>query len=174
MTTGYAEQPFGLRDLKLTNAAGTVQVDLPRGRVFKFTPRVISEEIPSYTGLDAVGYLEGADWELEAGGISLEAWALLAGHTAAQSGSTPNRSYTVTGRFGEALPWFRCYGKAVTDDGGDVHVRLPRCKVVGAVEGQLADGEFWVTKCKGIAVDDGTNGVFVMVLNETATALPGA
>ena len=47
-----------------------------------------------------------------------------------------------------------------------------RQKATGGIEGEFKDGEFWVTKCSGIAVDDSTNGVFDIVQNETAADLP--
>ena len=52
--------------------------------------------------------------------------------------------------------------------GRDVKIQA----ATGGIEGEFKDGEFWVTKCSGIAVDDGTNGLFDVVQNETSAALP--
>lgn len=42
---GFGDKPFGLRDIKLTNAAGTTQVDLPSAMKMTFRERLTSGEI---------------------------------------------------------------------------------------------------------------------------------
>jgi hypothetical protein len=106
---------------------------------------------------------------LEAGGISLEALAKLTGLTAASAGSAPNRTLTLSADAGAQMPYLRIAGRAVAAEGGDVYVRLYRCKLE-ALEGTFRAGEFWVSYAKGVAV---TNGSAVMdfVQQETAAAL---
>ena len=171
----YGNYPFGLRDVKLTNLAGTTQVDLPAGLVLRFTERVRTEEVPLENGdREVYTQLDAADWELEAGGISLEAYALMTGRTATVAGTTPTRTTTVAGNRGEQYPWFKIYGRSLGDGADDIHCRLARCKVARALQGEFGHGKFWISKCAGIAVDDGTNGVYVFVQHETGEALPAS
>ncbi|MCX6786845.1 MAG: hypothetical protein NTU85_03490 [Candidatus Kaiserbacteria bacterium] len=161
--------------MKITNIGGTVQADLPVARTLKFGERLKSGELKGDDAIAAVvAFSEAVEWELEAGGISLEAYALLSGRTAVEAGTTPTWTYTLTGRSQASFPYVKIYGKALGAGIDDLHCRLLKCKVTGNVEGSLADGEFWVTKCKGIAIDDGSVGIFQFVQNETATTLPAA
>jgi len=171
----YGDKPFGIRDVKITDITGSTQVDLPSARVLSF--REVGKS-GALSGDDkTVALVSRADtieWDLEAGGISLEAYALLTGRTASQSGTTPNRTNTLTGEATEQFPYVKIYGKAVGDGADDVHVKIWKAKVMGAIEGGLQDGEFLVTKCSGVGIDDGTNGVWDLVQNETAANLPSS
>jgi hypothetical protein len=172
----YGNDPFGLYDVKLTNIGGTVvQVDLPAAQTLKFTERVKSGELMGDDAIKAVAaYTEAVEWSLEAGGISLEAYALITGRTATESGTTPTRTKTLTGRAGAHYPYFKIYGKVIGSGTDDVHCKIFKAKVTGNVEGTFKGGEFWVTSCSGIAVDDGTNRIYEFVENETATTLPAS
>lgn len=168
----YGDKPFGLSDLKLTTLAG-VQVDLPAGLKLTFKERIVTGEMRGDDILQAVvSITEAVEWELEAGGISLEAWALMTGHTQAESGTTPNKTNTYTITAGRHYPYFKIYGKMIADSvTSDVHVKLNKCKLTAPIEGEFKDKEFWNTKCGGVAVSNGTN-VGQIVQNETATSLP--
>jgi hypothetical protein len=172
--SGYGEWPFGLRDVKVTDITGTTQEDLPAARTLRWRERLATGEL---TGDDViktvVSSLQAIDWELEGGGISLDAWALLTGRTPSESGTTPNRTYTMTASGGDVFPWVKIYGKSVGDSSDDVHVKLFKAKVT-ALEGTFGENEFFVTRCEGVAVDDGTNGIADVVQNETATDLPSS
>jgi len=170
--SGYGDKPFGLNDVKLTDIAGAVQVDLPSARVLKFSERMKSGELTGDDMLAAVAsFAEAVEWELEGGGISLEAYALITGRTASSSGSTPNRTLTLHGHGAECFPYFKIYGKSLSECTGDIHAKIFKAKVT-KLEGSLQEGEFFVTSCSGIAIDDGTNGMFQFVQNETAAVLP--
>jgi len=170
--SGYGEMPFGLRDVKITNMAGTTQVDLPRGQNLAYRERVRSGELSGDDALQAaVAFVEAIEWSLEAGGISLEAWALLTGRTATEEGTTPNQTTTLTVSAGDEFPYVKIYGKSMGDDGDDIHVKFFKAKCT-SLEGTFAEGEFFVTSCSGIGVDDGSNGIVDIVQNETAADLP--
>lgn len=173
---GYGDKPFGLRDVKVTNIGGTVQVDLPYGMTLSFKERITSGEL---RGDDAtvsiVAIADALEWELEAGGISLEAYALMTGRTATSAGVQPNRTLTLQGNAGDNYPYFKIYGKSVGDAStDDIHVKINKAKLTGALEGEFKDGEFFVTKCSGVAIDPGAGGIFDIVQNETATTLPAS
>lgn len=169
---GYGDKPFGIRDIKVTNLAGTSQEDLPAARTLSYSERITSGEL---TGDDAllavVASLQAIEWELEGGGISLEAWALLTGRTATEAGTTPNRTLTMTMSAGDVFPYMKIYGKSIGEGDDDVHVKFFKAKVT-SLEGTLGENEFFITSCSGIAVDDGTDGICDIVQNETAANLP--
>ncbi len=168
----YGDKPFGLRDIKLTNIGETSQVDLPASQTLSFGERVVSGELTGDDALKAVvAFAEALEWSLEAGGISLEAYALMTGRTNTESGSTPNQTNTLTGSAGDVFPYFQIYGKSIGEGDDDIHVKLFKCKLT-SIEGSFAQGEFWITSASGVSVDDGSNGIWDIVQNETATALP--
>jgi len=167
---GYGGFPYGLRQVALYNADGTGKLALPAAMMMHVTPLTASARFEADGHLvGAASFVEGAEWELEAGGISLEALAKLTGLTAASAGSAPNRTLTLSADAGAQMPYLRIAGRAVAAEGGDVYVRLYRCKLE-ALEGTFRAGEFWVSYAKGVAV---TNGSAVMdfVQQETAAAL---
>ena len=168
---GYGDKPYGLNDVKLYDDDGTNEVDLPVSTTLKFTPRVGSSELYGDDGVQSVaGMVEALEWELEAGGISLEAWAKLTGLSASEAGTTPNRTMSLTVDAGQNMPYIRIAGKSLGDGDDDVHVYLYKVKCL-KIEGQFAGKSFFVTSCSGIAVTDGSNGIYKVLQNETATAL---
>lgn len=170
---GYGDKPFGLRDVKITNLAGTTQVDLPVAMTLSITERLRTGELSGDDRLQAVvSFSEAVEWELEAGGISLEAYALMSGRTVSTSGSSPSEVTTLTVSGAEAFPYFKIYGKSIGDESDDVHVLLFKAKVTSGFSGQFQDGQFFQNGLSGIAVDDETNGVMDIVQNETAQDLP--
>lgn len=168
----FGQMPYGIRDIKLTNLAGSVQVDMPAARTFSFSERIKSGELSGDDKtLAVVAFSDAVEWSLEAGGISLEIYALMTGRTATVAGTTPNQTDTLAGAAQQSFPYFKVYGKAIDDSAGDIHCKLPKCKLT-SLQGSFGDGEFWITQASGIAIDDGSVGVFVFVANETAANLP--
>jgi hypothetical protein len=172
--SGYGDMPFGLSELKLIGVTNAGTVTLPVGQKLKFKERVASAELRGDDVLKAVASMpEGAEWEIEAGGLSLEAYALMTGRTVTASGTTPAGTVSFKAGTGfRSFPYFKIYGKALGVGSDDVHCKLFKCKLTDGIEGSFANGEFFTTGIKGVAVDDGSNGAFEFVQNETATALP--
>lgn len=165
----YGDFPFGLRQIALYDTAWANKVLLPAALMLHVTPLYQTARFEADGRLvGGTTFLSGAEWELEAGGISLEALAKLTGDTATETGSTPNRTLTLNSAAGDGLPYFRMIGRAVSD-AGDVLCRLYRCKLE-ALEGTFRDHEFWITYAKGVAVSDGTS-VFEFAQRETRAAL---
>ena len=163
---------FGLRQIKLVSAAGATEL-LNAAQTMTFKERVKSGELSGNDHtLAVVAFSDALEWELEEGGISIEAYALMTGRTPAAAGTTPNQTLTLNADATTSFPYFKIYGKSVGDAGDDVHVKVYKAKIVGGIEGQFADGEFFVSKCSGVAIDDGSVGIFDIVHNETAAALP--
>jgi len=168
----YGDKPFGLRDIKLTNITGTVQVDLPVAMQLTITPILLNGKLRGDDRVKAlVALVDGAEWAFQNGGINLAALAVIVGQAATTTGSSPNEKTTLNLGAGDAMPYFKIYGKAVGDGIDDIHVKLFKCKCL-SLNGQFQDGQFWITNCSGEAIDDDSNGVVEFVQNETATTLP--
>ena len=167
---GYGDVPFGLRQIALYDSAGANKVLLPAALMLHVTPLLQSARFEADGRMvGAASFVTGAEWELEAGGISLEAFAKLTGLAATSAGSAPSRTLTLSADAGAQFPYLRIAGRAVAAEGGDVYARLYRCKVE-AMEGTFREGEFWVSFAKGVAVSNGTVA-FEFVQQETVAAL---
>lgn len=172
--SNYGQKPFGIYDIKLTNITGAAQVDLPYAQTMTFSERLVSGELRGDGKTVAVvSEVDAVEASLEAGGISLEAYALMSGRTVVTSGTTPNRVSTLTGEGAERFPYFKVYGKSLADGDDDVHIKLFKCKLTSGLEGSLGDGEYMMSNMGSIlCIDDGSNGIFDIVQNETAATLP--
>lgn len=171
--------PFGLRQVKLTplNADGSEDtanaVFLPASRTFSFAD---TEEFETLEGDDRTVASHGAgptvDWELEGGGISLAVWKVLSGGNNATSGVSPNAKKTYTKKTTDSRPYFNVEGRAISDNGGDFHATVFRCKADGDLEGELSNGSFLLTSASGKGYgDETTDELYVFDHNETATAI---
>lgn len=169
--------PYGLRDVKVTpiSASGTLgtAVDLPNARTFSFEENEDFEELRGDDKIVATrGQGASVAWELESGGISLEAYAVINGGTVVVSGVTPNVVTRYTKKATDAKPRFKVEGQAISESGGDFHAVLPNCKATDGISGELSDGSFWLTSGSGSAIADPTTDViYEFVQNETATAI---
>lgn len=173
MTIGQDNKPFGLKQIKLVNNADTVAIDLPAALELEFEETVVSGE---FFGNDELQGLVtqplGIKGKFKAGGIPLNAYALMTGHTYELTGSTPNQVGTLEGD-SATFPYFKVYGKSLGDDGDDVHVKLLKVKLTGSPKGSFKRGEFFMLEAEfaGVKVD---GKAYDMVANETAAALPDA
>lgn len=176
--------PYGLRDVKITaytsDAATTLvgtSTDLPNSRTFSFSE---AEEFQELRGDDKLVTTRGkgaqVEWDLEAGGLSLEALKVMAGGAIVETGTTPNQKKTYTKKATDSRPFFKVEGQVISDSGGDVHCVLDRCRVTGNIEGEFSDGEFWLTAASGVALPSNISGrvdtLYEFVQNETAVAIP--
>jgi hypothetical protein len=149
--------PYGLRDVKLvkypTLAAttfGSTLVDLPVSRTFSFND---TEEFEELRGDDTLvtSHGQGAvvDWELESGGISFEAYAILSGGTITESGISPNQVKRYRKKTTDQRPFFLVIGQAISDTGGDFKAVVWRCRSTDDLEGELSDGQFLIPTASG-------------------------
>lgn len=176
--------PYGLRDVKLTplgvdGATPGSPVDLPASQTLSFSE---TEDFEELRGDDTVQASHGSgpivEWELESGGISLEAYATAAGGTVVISGSPPNTIKRYTKLITDARPYFKIEGRAINDNGGDFHGIIYRAKADGSLEGTLEDATFWVTSMSGKgygSLEAGTlDRVYDFIHNETAVDITGS
>lgn len=174
--------PYGMREVKLTpyttEAATTLGtgVLLPASQKLTFSE---SESFQQLRGDDIVQASRGSgpevSWDLEAGGISLEAYVILAGGATVASGTTPAEVNTFTKMATDSRPYFKAEGRAISDNGGDFHVVLYKCKCTGDIGGEFADGTFMLTSASGEAFSatlTGSEGkLYEFIHNETAVAI---
>jgi hypothetical protein len=172
--------PYGLRDVKLYTITGLVTsstgVDLPNARTFSFAESETFSELRGDDGLQAVrGQGNSVNWKLESGGVSLDAVKVIYGGNVTTTGTTPAQKKQFDKIYTDARPYFAVEGQAISDSGGDFHVRLHRCRATGDLTGDLADGQFWLTGAQGVALPDPNNTtaniVYSLIQNETAVAL---
>jgi hypothetical protein len=173
--------PFGLRDVKLTplganGATPGTAVDLPVSRTLSFSE---DEDFEDLRGDDALQASHGSgptvSWDLEAGGISLEAYAVMAGGTVTATGTTPAQKKVYSKAITDGRPYFKIEGQSINDNGGDFHCIIYRAKATESLEGEMADGSFWLTSAsgRGFGSLEATplGKVYDFVQNETAVAI---
>lgn len=173
--------PFGLRDVKLIplgvdGATPGTAVDLPVSRTLSFAE---SEDFEELKGDDQTEASHGAgpivEWSLEGGGISLEAWATMAGGTVTTTGTTPDIVKTYKKNVSEARPYFKAEGQSINDNGGDFHCVIYRAKADGSLSGEMANGSFLLTSASGKgygSLEAGFEGdSYDFIHNETETAI---
>ena len=180
--------PYGIRDVKLrpytdlsATILGAAVIDLPYAQTFSFTD---TEEYTDLRGDDKLvtshGQGSSVDWSLESGGISLEAYAAMAGGTVNETGVAPNRVKRYKKNVQNQRPFFLTEGQSISDSGGDVHGVVYCCRATGEISGEFTDGEFFVTNASGKGFPARAAGVFAgnvvddlydFVQNETITAI---
>lgn len=173
MTLDTNPKPFGLSDIKLTSIDGITQADLPASVKLSFKERIKSAEGPGDDMLSTVVAVRDAvEWELEATGLPIEALAVMYGLTTGTSGTTPNQIKTLEHHGGVRLPYFMIYGKSLGEGDDDVHCIIYKAKVTEGLDAPFEYGTLQKSNIKGIGIDDGTNGIYDWVQNETADDLP--
>lgn len=177
--------PYGLRDIKLqayTDADGTTLgitatdiVDLPNAQTLSFSE---TEDFTELRGDDRTVTTHGqgpiVEFEFESGGLPLTALPIMVGGETDEIGTTPNVRTKFSKKGSHARPWFRIFGRVISDSGGDVHAVIYRCKVSDTFEGEFADGEFFVTDGSGQGLpmlDEAEDNLYDFIHNETATPL---
>lgn len=168
----YGQAPFGLRQVKLVSMDNATTVTLSSVMMLHVTPKFTTTQF-TVEGIVVAGrgVMSHVEWELEAGGITLEAYQLMTSQVLSSTGTTPNRTMTLDITKNVELPYFRVYGRARGEGNDDIHCKLYRCQLT-AIEGTYRQGEFWITSCGGIAVyRNATEGIFEFVQHETQVAL---
>lgn len=163
----------GIREITVKGATGT-PVKLPAAQTLSFNEVLTSGELRGNDVVVAnISFTDKVEWELESGGISLEALKVLTGRTITLTGTTPDQVNTMSVKAGDSMPYFELRGRAISDNGGDFHVIMYKAKLSEGFEGEMADEEFYVQSCSGVAVGrDSDSKIMDLVQNETATALP--
>jgi len=168
--------PYGIRDVKVTpiNSNGSLgtSVDLPAAQTLSFSE---AEEFETLRGDDRDVAIHGkgpkVNWDLEAGGISLEAWEVMTGGTLSNTGATPNQTKSLKKLVTQSRPYFQIQGQSINDVDGDTHVLIYKAKITDSLEGDFADGGFFITSCSGEGIGNDSDELYEITWNETAAAL---
>ncbi len=170
---------YGLRDIKVAtlDSAGVkgTLVDLPAAQTLEFTEETASQVL---RGDDAVVAqrvtIDNVSWTLDSGGISFEAYTVIAGGAVSSTGVTPNVVKKWRRMGTDAYPDFFMEGQSMSESGGDNHIVFHRAKAT-QISGTLQDQEFWVSHAEGNAIATLTaanvGAVWDMIANETAAAI---
>lgn len=173
--------PYGVRDIKLTqytDAVGTTlnttSVDLPYIQTLNFTE---AEEFQELRGDDKVITTRGrgsqVNWSLEAGGLSPTAWAVFTGGSVVETGVTPEREVELRKKATTSRPFFRIDGRVISDSGGDVLVRIYRCRATGDVQANFTNGEFQTSQISGVGLpllEDENDLIYSIFRRETTVS----
>lgn len=171
---------FGLADVKVAawNATGDYgeEVDIPAAQMLGTTLQTISAQLEGDdTILASASRAIGGQVRLRFGSVSLAALEVILGQASADSGSDQD-TLTIPG--GAPMPYFGICGKARAEEGtGDLHVFIPKCKVMGDVTlAQLEYGRFAIPELTVQAVHDETYGIVALIEHaaDTAVAIPPA
>lgn len=172
--------PYGIRDINLRpiDNAGLIgiAVDLPNARTLSFEE---AEDFEELRGDDRLLTKRGSgpmvSWEMESGGISLEALVVINGGSLIVSGTGATTKKTYSKKVTDARPHFRAEGQSISDNGGDFHVVLYNCLADGGVSGEFADQSFFLTECSGTAFASlkasDNLALYDFIQNATATAI---
>ena len=175
--------PYGARDLKLTKyddalgmVLGTASVDLPYLQHLNFTE---AEEFTELRGDDKTITTRGkgstVNWDIESGGLSSNAWAIFTGGSVIQvSAEQGKRVFELQKKSTTSRPWFRIDGKIVSDSGGDILVRIYRCRANADITSNFQDGEFATTAVTGVGyplLDDANDLLYSIFHREQERAI---
>lgn len=174
--------PYGCNDLKLTEyldasgqVLGTTSVDLPYIQTLNFAE---AEEFQELRGDDRLITTRGkgsmVNWDLESGGMATQVWAVLSGGDVIERGLPPMREIEVRKRGTQTRPWFRIDGKVISDSGGDILVRIYRCRANSNLTANFKDGEFTTTAVSGVGyplLDDTNDLLYSIFRRETSSQI---
>src|SRR6202000_3209388 len=108
--------PYGLRDVKVAtlDSAGVkgTLVDLPAGQSLEFQESTSSQQLRGDDDIVAQRVtIDSVSWTLESGGISFEAYTVVAGGAITSTGTTPNIKKSWTRMGTDAYPDFFLEGQ---------------------------------------------------------------
>ncbi len=178
MPRGYGEVVFSLVQMRLasynivTDTFGTA-VELPEAQTLEFSFETDTDAIK------AGGYLQHllavtthATLKLSSAGVPFEALAILSGASNNSSGTPPNRTRRLNvGAGGSGLPYFGVVGKLVGEQGDDLHVGLPVCKLDGVPSWKAEQNKFVIASAEGRAIKRASGHLVYLLGHETAASV---
>jgi hypothetical protein len=167
MTAPNDPNTFGLNEIIVVSRDGLTQAALPSARTLEFEEEVVTGDSTGDDQISAIATIPvGIKGKIEKGGISLEAYAVMTGHSFEATGDTPNQVGTFNAD-SDRYPYFQVFGRSLGDEGDDVHIWLKKVKLTTGLKGSFKYGEFLTSEMefRGIKVD---GSAFEVVSNETA------
>ncbi len=171
----FGKIPFGLELINvypLTGDTPGTAVPVPIGRTLGIEPDEETKELTGYNAVAASTTTQlSGEVTLEYGGVDLALLAAVTGATINASGTTPNQIRTLDiGSSGVNRPYVMIIGKSLGDDGGDLWLKVWKCKF-GVPPLTLEESEYAVSTLTGTAVRNGSGKFFSIIQHETATAI---
>lgn len=172
-TPGKDDKPFGLNEIVIVSADGVKAISLPAALELEWEETVVSAEFFGRDSLQGIVTQPlGVKGKFKTGGIPLDAYAVMTGHSYNVSGATPNQVATLQGD-SKTFPYFKIYGKSLGDEGDDVHVKMPKVKLTSSPKGSFKRGEFFLLEAEFAGVKVGGKA-YDVAANETESDLPGS
>ena len=170
MDNGLENKPFGLKQLVVGNMDNTDTITLPAALTLEFEEMVVNGEFYGNDELQGlVTQPLGVKGKFNMGGIPLEAYSLMTGHTYGSTGTTPSEVATLDAD-SSTFPYFQVWGKSLGDEGDDIHIKLEKVKLTSSPKGKFERGQFFMLEAEFMGVKV-SGKAFDIVANETAAAL---
>jgi hypothetical protein len=175
----FGNPTFGLRDLKIAtwNSAANygTAVDIPSAQLYEVSPETVSAELEGDDVITAThAFAISATVRIRFGSVPLEVLQILTGNTYDSYGTTPSRIRSLV-IDAISFPYFGICGKALsTEDSGDMHIFVPKLKVMDGFTIGFQYGQFTIPEITCKAVPGINNKIVEYILHETAAnvALP--
>jgi hypothetical protein len=172
----FSNIPFGVRDCKIypltVDTPGTA-TDVPRIRRVELNVVRDSANLEGDDVTVAVQtFAKRMEGSIEAGGINLAVLAVLEGGTVeATTGTMPNRVTTYKVQGSDVEGYFQLIAQAIGNDGGDVHLRVYKCKATSGPTIAFEQGAYTLLACDIQAVFNGAGRLYDLIQHETVTAV---
>lgn len=171
----FGAPQFGLSDVKVaaytaTNSYGTA-VDIPSVQMMGGIVQVVSAQLEGDDEItDSHAQAIGGQVQIRFGSVSIAALEVLLGIDSVLSADTYDW-LQVDG--GDNMPYFGICGKvAATQGDGDLHIFLPKVKIMEDVTLSSAEyGQYIIPETTAQAIPDATYGIINLIEHETATAI---
>lgn len=171
----YGEIPFGMRDCKIYPMTGDTPgtaVDVPRIQTVELGVETDSTELNGDDVRVAVHtFNKRMTGTFQSGGLNLDTLVVLEGGAVTTTGTTPNRISTYAVIQTNIQGYFQMIGQMISDDLGDVHMKVYKVKMTSGPAYAPNQGEFLLTTGDIEAVFTGTGKLYDLIAHETATAV---
>lgn len=169
----YGNFPISLSDIKVAvlSAAGTygTAIAVP-GITFSIKPNLTSDKLAQFGKTARIAsHVIDADVAFSGGGYPFDVLEAILGATVTTGGTTPSQEDSAPIAAGSLLPKFGLVGKAVAEDGGDLHLGCPVVRLTELPDWKM-DGEsntFVKGEMKGLAVADSSGNLIYPLAHET-------
>ena len=168
----YGNYIIGVRDAKVATTAASTAYDVD---AIQSVSMEVTFSSAVLTGDDvekaSVARPIGGSATFAAGAISDEALEIITGQSFTAAGSTPNETNTLQIDVNDNFPYFRFKAQAYDDETGAAVIFFPKCKVESGFSLSF-EGDSWAAPEFTVKLfDDGSNGLFQLVQEETAAAI---
>lgn len=172
----FGAPQFGLEDVKIATYNATddyaTAVDIPSVQLMGTVMQMVSAQLEGDDKItDSHSQVIGGQVRIRFGSVSMAALEVLLGIASTPSG--PNLQDHIKISAGTDMPYFGICGKmSATQGGGDLHVFLPKVKIMEDVTlAQAEYGNYLIPEVACQAVDDDTYGVINLIEHSTDTAI---